>query len=282
MLSQTIAILINPNLKDRKLKGILNKILIVLLKRNMANKSYREEWPTDINIFKEVWIIGGDGTLNYLLNYYKTITIPIAIFKGGTGNDFAWKLYGKVSIAKQLNNILVATPKKVDAAECNGRIFINGIGLGFDGEVLRSIKTVRLIGGHIGYLLVVIKKIFIFKEHRFTIRFDGKMIEGNFLLVLVTNSTRTGGGFLVSPEASIVDGKLNMILCQPFSITKRLMNLPIIQNGKHLDKNYIIHKLVNRVVIECKKKLYAQLDGELIDGKTFTIKVTPQRYLFKY
>ena len=49
----------------------------------------------------------------------------------------------------------------IDVARCNNEYFVNMIGLrAFDGEVLRKMKTVRLIGGHLGYLLVVIRLIF--------------------------------------------------------------------------------------------------------------------------
>jgi diacylglycerol kinase (ATP) len=31
----------------------------------------------------EAWIVGGDGTLNYFINLYKEIAVPLVIFKGG-------------------------------------------------------------------------------------------------------------------------------------------------------------------------------------------------------
>jgi len=57
--------------------------------------------------------------------------MPIAIFKGGTGNDFAWKLYGDITVHDQIDTILTTSAQKVDAALCNNRIFINGIGISF-------------------------------------------------------------------------------------------------------------------------------------------------------
>ena len=99
---------------------------------------------------------------------------------------------------------------------------------------------------------------------------------------MITNSTSTGGGFMVSPEAKIDDGKLNMVLCKPLSIFKRLKYLPVIEKGKHLQKDFIIHKEVTDIKIICEKETLAQIDGELISAKTFEIKVLPKQYLFKY
>lgn len=282
MQKETIAVLINPKAKKNIIDRFASRIFFSLNKRGLPFTSFTTEWPKEINAYKEAWIIGGDGTLNYFLNFYQSIDVPIVIFKGGTGNDFATKLYGNISAGEQVNKVLIAEPRYVDAAECNSRKFINGVGIGFDGEVLKSINAIRLLGGHLGYLWVVIRKIFSFKEKLYRVKFDGKHLSERFLLVMITNSTTTGGGFIVSPLAKLDDGKLNMVLCKPLHIVKRLKNLPIIEKGKHMDKDFILHKEVSDIKIECEKETLAQIDGELVSGVSFGIKVLPRHYRFKY
>ena len=281
-LKQTILLLINPLGSKKRIDKITNQISKTLLQKEIAFLSFTKSWPSEINIYKEVWIIGGDGTLNYFLNFYKNIEIPIVIFKGGTGNDFSAKLYGDITVSEQINKVLNTEIKGVDAAECNGRKFINGVGIGFDGEVLRSIKAIRLLGGHLGYLWVVIRKIFSFKEKFYQIQYKDTKLSEKFLLVMITNSTTTGGGFIVSPEANIDDGKLNMVLCKPLSILKRLKNLPVIEKGKHLDKKFILHIEISEIKIVCEKETLAQIDGELFSAEIFDIIILPKKYLFKY
>lgn len=282
MQKEIILVLINPLGNKRRVKKIVSKISSALTQRKIPFETFAEEWPPEINAYKEMWLLGGDGTMNYFLNFYSHIEIPIVIFKGGTGNDFATKLYGNISVTEQIENVLTAGVKKVDAAECNGRQFINGVGIGFDGEVLRSMTSIRKLGGHLGYLWIVIRKIFSFKEGYYKIGYEDTSISGKFLLVMITNSTQTGGGFIVSPEAKIDDGKLNMVLCKPLPVLKRLKNLPIIEKGKHLAKDFILHQEVGAIQIECEKETLAQIDGELISAKTFEIKILPGHYLFKY
>lgn len=276
-----IALLINP-VKNKKRKYVADKIVNILSVRKISFISFSEFWPDDINIYEEAWIIGGDGTLNYFLNFYRNVEIPISIFKAGTGNDFAWKLYGEMNIIEQVDHVLRAKSYYVDAAKCNNQIFINGVGIGFDGEVVRSIKTIRFLGKHLGYLWIVLKKIFSFKEYNYQIKFNDVMLSEKFLLVIITNSKRVGGGFMVSPLADIADGKLNMILCKPLSVLKRLFNLPLIEKGKHLKKKFIIHKEIGSVSILCDRKIFAHVDGELISSQSFEITVIPKKYLFKY
>lgn len=244
--------------------------------------TYRDDWPDTIELNKEAWIVGGDGTLNYFLNKYKSIPIPLVIFKGGTGNDFAWQLYGEMNTKQMVQHVLLAKPKPVDAGFCNDKIFVNSVGIGFDGEVLRSMSAIRRMGGHLGYLWIVIKKIFSFKEFEFNITGEDFKIKAKFLLVNIANAPRTGGGFLISPQAIINDGKLNLVLCKSLSIIKRLRFLPVIEKGKHLKLSFISHQQINALSVSCNATVFAQLDGELIQDAVFDIKILPAYFLFKY
>jgi diacylglycerol kinase (ATP) len=276
-----IGLFINPQAGKGKALKVAALVKQGLQDRQMAFE-YFEQWPTGFPQVGEAWIIGGDGTLNYFINAYPTVTVPLVIFKGGTGNDFAWKLYGDSNTEQQLDTVLAAPPKLVDVGICNGKLYFNSVGIGFDGEVLRSMKTVRLFGGHLGYLMVVIKKIFTFKEHRFSIEAEGATFNDRYLIVAVNNSSRTGGGFMVSPKASVADGMLDMVLCKKLSVLQRLKVLPIIEKGKHIDLPFILYQQHRAVTVHCEKELYAQLDGELISGQTFNMAVQPGRFLFKY
>ena len=155
-------------------------------------------------------------------------------------------------------------------------------GIGFDGEVIRSINTVRWIGGHLGYFLAVIKQIFFYKELLLTIQVDNNIFTGKYLLTMICNSSRMGGGFMVSPQSMIDDGILNVILCKPLTLFKRLRYLPVIEKGKHLCLPFI-NSLpgVSNIKVSSAKKVYAQIDGDLYYDHIFDITILPKRYLFR-
>ena len=277
-----IAIVVNPLSGKGKAVKTGRWLSVQLNIRKIKHSLFSRAWPAHFEDFTEVWIVGGDGTNNHFINRYKNINLPLAFFKGGTGNDFAWKLYGDMSLEEQLKRVLEAKAKPVDAAICNGRLYVNGLGIGFDGEVMQSMGQIRWMGGHLGYLWAVIKKIFYFKEPCFKIEFNNKIVTGKFLLVIVNNSSRTGGGFLVAPGASIDDGKLDMILCKPLSLFKRLRYLPVIEKGKHLNLSFIDYSSPGEVRIEAEKELPAQMDGEFMSSKVFEIRVLPGNLLVRY
>jgi diacylglycerol kinase (ATP) len=277
-----IAILVNPSSGAGKGIKAGEQLKAALLQRKIHFSFFAGDWPSDLNPFTEVWLVGGDGTVNYFINKYHDLQIPFALFKGGTGNDFAWKLYGDITIAQQIELVLNATTKRVDAGSCNGRLYVNSLGIGFDGEVLKSISTIRWLGGHLGYLFIVLKKIFSFKEFSFRITTISGTSSQKYLLVIVNNSSRTGGGFMVSPKASLTDGLLDLVLCGKLPVLKRLRYLPVIEKGKHLDLPFIHYTHEQEVTIACEHEVFAQVDGELISADSFDIKVMKGYLSIKY
>lgn len=281
-MQQQIAVVVNPNAGKGKSLKLCNQLSSLLKQRAIGHELFIHDWPVSFEGATDVWIIGGDGTMNYFINHYPSIDLPLAIFKGGTGNDFAWKLYGDCSVEEQFEIVLQSSPQPVDAASCNDTLYINGVGIGFDGEVLQSMKAIRLLGGHIGYYIVVLKEILYFRESFFKISGNHFHADEKFLLVMINNSSRTGGGFHVSPKASINDGLLDLVLVKPLSVLKRFFYLPKIEKGKHLHLPFVSHITGTEFVIECNKELPAQLDGELIKARRFALSVLKDKFLFRY
>jgi diacylglycerol kinase (ATP) len=277
-----IALVVNPKAGKGKSLRIMQQLQQLLQQRSISFQVFTDEWPLSLDGFTDVWIVGGDGTLNYFINHYPNIKLPLAIFKGGTGNDFAWKLYGNSNLNQQLEIVLSSEVQPVDAAKCNEFLFINGVGIGFDGAVLKQMKAIRIIGGHLGYYLVVLKNILSFKESIFEIKGNSLHVQEKLLLVMVNNSSRTGGGFHVSPKASVNDGLIDLIIATPLSILKRFFYLPKIEKGNHLELPFIKHIAGEQFSIVCDKELSAQLDGELIVAKQFEFAVLKKQFLFRY
>jgi diacylglycerol kinase family enzyme len=230
------------------------------------------EWPEKLLGFDQVWVMGGDGTFNYFVNRYPSCSLPIGLFKGGTGNDFYWKLYGDCSRESHLACILEGVSQKFDAGQVNDMLFLNGVGIGIEGEVLRSMEAIRYIKGGLGYYLAAIPALFKFKHYRIS----GLPV----FLCMVFNSARAGGGFHFFPMASIEDGELDMLVCEPLPVWKRLFYMPIIQSGKHVGLPFLTFSRIRQQTISCDRVLRAQVDGEVLESNTFDFKVLPAKFDF--
>ncbi len=268
MLKQ-VAFLINPA------KRIQHQSYVDWVKQRVTFSLtiFDEAWPEALDAFDEVWVMGGDGTFNYFVNHYPNCDRPIALFKGGTGNDFYWKLFGDMSREKHLAAIIAGNAKPLDAGQVNDMLFLNGVGIGIEGEVLSAMDAIRWIGGALGYYLAAIPALFRFKTYH---------IQGHrpVFLCMVFNSARAGGGFHFFPHASIHDGQLDMLLCDPLPIWKRLFYMPIIQSGRHTRLPFVHFSTVRTEQIVCDRVLKAQVDGEVLEASTFDFKILPAKFNF--
>jgi diacylglycerol kinase (ATP) len=278
-----VAIVYNTRAGKGKARSLALKLTVILEARGILFRSFEDHWPTDYSDYSSVWIVGGDGTLNYFINHAKQPLPPLAIFKGGTGNDFATLLYGDSTTDEIVEIVLKSNPRSVDAGTCNGQLFLNMAGIGFDGEVLKNMQTIRWMGAFAGYYFAILKNIFVYREPSYQITIDHHTaLEKSLLLLQLANSSTTGGGFKVSPLADITDGKFNLMFCEPLTRWKRLIKMPLVRKGRHLDEPYINHQLIESLCVETKTAVYAQLDGELIRGKQFEFNMLPGYFQFIY
>jgi YegS/Rv2252/BmrU family lipid kinase len=279
----SIAILYNIRAgkhRSAKIAGILSSALDL---KGISYEVFGDPFPKDLSRFTTVFIIGGDGTLNHVINHVVGSMPPIALFKGGTGNDFATGLYGSASVEETLEIALHAAPRPVDAGLCNGRIFLNMFGAGFDGDVLKGMATIRRLGPFLGYYLAVIRTILFYREPVLEITVDqDPPIRKRVLLLLLNNAPTTGGGFRVSPRARIQDGVLDLVTVDPLPVLQRLRYLPVIRKGEHLDLPFVHHRRVNRLRILSDRPIQAQLDGERVEAREFDITMLPGRFRFLF
>ncbi|WP_343063772.1 hypothetical protein [Flavihumibacter stibioxidans] len=171
----------------------------------------------------------------------------------------------------------------MDAGICNGNYFLNTVGIGFDGKVLGLMNTIRLLGSTLGYYLAVLRTIFTYREPFFIISCKQQILKsGKLLLCQVSNAPRTGGAFLVSPQADPADGWLNLLCCSPLQLTERIKLLSRVKKGHHIGLPVIDYRLIDQVKIQSNCMLPAQLDGELIQAENFEISIARQKFMFIY
>lgn len=278
-----IAIATNTLAGSGKAVKLAAKLLAILTQRKIAAQIFTEkEWDARLYEFDQVWIAGGDGTVNYFVNQYNDIKIPLSIFNGGTGNDFHALLYGKTTTEAQVNHVLQSTPKPIDAGKCNEKYFLNGVGIGFDGAVAKGLQGVHKFGGKTSFMLSVLKHILFYKEQHYTITSAEKSVEGKFMMISIANGTRYGGGFFVAPLAKADDGLFDVILVKPLSLFKRLRYLPVIEKGKHLDLPFIDYYKTQQITIKSDLPIQSHLDGEYLESNKFDIEVLPDHFNFLF
>lgn len=281
--TKNIAILCNQLAGTGRAVALANKISAGLSGNQIDYTFFQETWPVDFNGFTDIWIVGGDGTLNYFLNHNPGIKLPLVIFNGGTGNDFHWLLYGKMGFEEQLQLALSAEPKPIDLGKCNEKYFINGVGIGFEGEVARSLTGKKKRAGKASFMAMVLRKIFSYRSSAYQVILDDKIMAAKkYLIIDISNGSRAGGGFHIAPGAKANDGLFDVVLINALPPLKRLRWLPVIEKGKHLGFAFIHHSRAKKIRVESGKPIQSHLDGEYFSAGKLEIEILPGRLFFRY
>ena len=282
IIERNIAIVCNPLAGVGRAIDFADRIAAELSRREIVYLGFKKNWPTNFDGYTDVFIVGGDGTLNYFVNQYPNEKLPLVIFNGGTGNDVHWLLYGNKGFEEQLAIALFGNAKPVDAGRCNDKFFMNGVGMGFEGAVAKSLTGKKKKAGKASFMTAVLKNIFSYTSKEYTISSEECNQESRNLLISIMNGQRAGGGFHIAPVSLINDGILDVVLVDKLHPLQRLFWLPVIEKGKHLHLSFIKHFGTKKIIISSDNSIQAHLDGEYYESKRLEIEILPQKFLFRY
>jgi YegS/Rv2252/BmrU family lipid kinase len=230
----------------------------------------------------EVLVMGGDGTLNYVVNEIRGRQLPLSIVSVGTGNDSVKSIHGIMDVNKQIEIALHGKIGKFDLGVCNGRYFVNGVGIGFDGQVVKEmIESGNKRGRHIDYLMTVLRIIAGFKERPLRFIIDKESFEKTILLMTISNGTTFGGGFVINPNARPNDGKLDVCIFNELAPIKRFWHLPKLKTGTHSKIKETEFYQASEINIDSSQELVAHLDGEYIGHPPFKISLEKDAVSFR-
>lgn len=280
--SDHIALLPNPAPQGEKARQASAVIAALLDARGITYTSFAQQWPESLDGFSAAWIVGGDGTLNWFINQFPDTGLPLALFAAGSGNDFHAMFYDEMSLEEQGGHMLQGRSKWVDAGSCNEKLFLNGVGIGFDGAIVHDLLGRKKMAGKASYLLSILKQIATYHEKKYTIRFDGQEVDGPHLMISVANGYRYGGGFQVAPRADLTDGLLDLNLVGSISPLRRIQYLPVIEKGEHLALPFVRYAQTASVEITTPKSVHAHIDGEYLCTERFSLRALPARFRFLY
>ncbi len=281
--SKNIAVVCNQLAGSGRAVALAEKIAEDLSNKDIPHSLFKENWPPEFNDFTDVWIVGGDGTLNYFVNYYPDIIRPLVIFNGGTGNDFHWMLYGKINFEDQVQLALSAEPKPIDLGRCNEKYFVNGVGVGFEGVVAKSLTGKKKKAGKASFMAMILKKIFLYRSKTYRIITDDKTIaEKKYFIIDISNGSRAGGGFHIAPQAEPDDGLFDIVIIDALRPLNRLRWLPFIEKGRHLNLSFVNYSKVKKISIESNESILFHLDGEYFEATKLDVDLIPGKLLFRY
>jgi len=215
---------------------------------------------------ESVVAVGGDGTLgetaegffefNDNLDVQPTPVNPnatLALLPAGTGNDFARGLLGKRAPLQHWIEVVIAHSHRENTGvvrtidvlygRCNDFekpfICFNASTMGIGGETAGRVaaqgKFMRNFSGEFRFVYAAVGALVAWRERRVRVTVDDRtMTDGPMNLVAVANALYAGGGMMLSPDARIDDGKLDVITASGLSRVNVVTELSRVHTGGHV------------------------------------------------
>jgi diacylglycerol kinase (ATP) len=283
------AFIVNPIAGNGFGEEIVPKLREMILKHNIdAEIVFTERSGHAIELseqlykrgFRYIIAVGGDGTFNEmsrpLINKKDVIT---GIIPAGTGNDFIQILgfpnrFGDAEWDIFFNKEIIT----LDAGACNGMIFLNGMGLGFDAQVAAENYTepgkVKR-GSKYKYIWHIVKTLLFFREKKMVVITDTGRHETDCFINTIAIGRRFAGGFYITPKALANDGLLDVCMIKKLSLFERFSILLKVPGGKHTADRRVNYYQTRGIKVEFPEVVPFHVDGELFFSDKFEVKVMP-------
>ncbi len=160
-----------------------------------------------------VVIMGGDGTINEVLNGLGNRKVRLGIIPTGTANVLAKELKIPFNIMKACEIITRENELRLDLGRNERGYFILVAGVGIDAMVVKDLSAARK--GNISfftYTVPIIKSLLNYKYPDLSVEVDGKLIKDDAGLVFVGNTRCYGGPIEVTSHAKANDGVFDICI----------------------------------------------------------------------
>tara|TARA_R110002096_G_scaffold378222_3_gene572086 strand:+ start:12904 stop:13806 length:903 start_codon:yes stop_codon:yes gene_type:complete len=215
--------IINPISGVSKKLRIVEKVQSLMPKTTNYGITFTQEVGHASQIAREavekkvdaVIAVGGDGTVNEIAKSLVHTDVALGLIPCGSGNGFARHLKIPLNSEKAIQRINEFNVKKIDAAKINREVFVASAGFGFDAQVSEKFNQSKQ-RGFLAYMQLGAKEFFNYKPQTFDIVIDGEKKTVTVFLLTVANIGQYGNNAWIAPQASVLDGKLNVCMLKPF------------------------------------------------------------------
>ena len=208
----------------------------------------------------EIIAVGGDGTINEVVNGIGKSGAILGIIPSGSGNGLARHIGIPLRAKKAMELIKLGFTQNIDLMRVNDELSANVSGVGFDALVAHKFQDSKT-RGLLSYAQISMQEFFKYKPQTYDITIDGKKYEQEAFLISLANSSQFGNNAFIAPKASLTDGLIDVCILKPFPIIatavvfERVM-AKTINNSKFMD---IIQG--KKIQIKNTTKIY-HLDGD--------------------
>lgn len=230
--------------------------------------------------------LGGDGVIHEAANGIMRRPAgerpAFGVIPVGSGNDYARTLGISENVDEACAQLLAARALPVDVGRVNGHWFVETLSFGLDAAIAIDTMDRRMRTGRTGTALYMEAGVNQLVHHldvrRYCASFDGGEPEESLsVMFAVQVGPYYGSGFKICPDARIDDGLLDVCIAHPpVGVARALYIFLRAKAGTHTRFKQIEMRRCRTLRLEFDEPPPAQMDGELIEGRSFEVSVDPR------
>lgn len=267
-----LVLVYNPVSGKARLKRDLDSIVKKLQRRGCMVIPYRTSRDnSDLAEFirqaapEGIIAAGGDGTVHEVVNLVmrEQLDLPVGIIGSGTANDFA--TYLRLDTNAYFDRIAEGKIMSVDLGRVGDEYFINVISAGMVTAIAHEVDAkLKNTFGKLAYYVQGLKTLPQFKALDMVIRADGEEIREKAFLFLVVNSSVVASFKNAATQASVCDGKLDLLLMKQCSIPELMTITAELLAGKDVtNRKEVVYRQAASFEVSCDTDLVSDMDGEI-------------------
>ncbi|HAR5446725.1 TPA: diacylglycerol kinase family lipid kinase [Staphylococcus aureus] len=235
-----------------------------------------KDYAKDVDI---LFILGGDGTVNELINGVMThdLQLPIGILPGGTFNDFTKTLNIAPNHKQASEQMISAQVGTYDVIKINNQYALNFVGLGLIVQNAENVQDgSKDIFGKLSYIGSTVKTLLNPTQFNYQLSIDDKTYSGETTMILSANGLFIGGSRIPLTDLSPQDGELNTFIFneQSFSILNDIFKKRDSMNWNEITQG-IEHIPGKKISLTTDPTMKVDIDGEISLETPIDIEVIP-------
>ena len=232
-----------------------------------------------------VFVAGGDGTINEVVNGLVGSEVAVGVLPAGTGNEWAkglglprrspivWQ-----PLVQSVKALLAGSVRRIDIGCANGRYFLQWCGIGLDAEVTYAVEPrtrVQRRLGAVGYVAKGLGVAATLAGTRTRITIDGERIYRRCVLVVISNSPNYGG-VRMSMGARVDDGLLDVDVFAGNGFAASMRTFFSVVTGLHVhDPRHTVYR-GRTIHVETDKPMAVHVDSEPFSWTPLECEVLPR------
>lgn len=265
----------NPRAGKSQIRSNLLDMIDIFVKAGYEVTAYPTQAQGDgiravterqIGYYDMIACSGGDGTLDEVVTGMMQCEkrLPIGYVPAGTTNDFAGSLGIPRSMEKAARVIVDGRSFRCDVGGFNENIFVYIAAFGLFTDVsYETRQDMKNVLGHMAYVLEGMRKLSKVKSYALKVTSGDKVIKGDFIFGMITNSLSVGGFKKITGDnVKLDDGVFEVTLIKRPGNPVELNTIMAALLNRNIDTDLMECFTASELQIESAEDIAWTLDGE--------------------